>query len=318
MTLHALDIPEDLAELATWLERHLVSLELAELVAELAALHPVPLEPAPSVRELLGPRLDTVLKGGLTTVPPEVLKRLLVQPTLLLELQELVLAQGGDYWDRVKPLSADMENRVERGRQRLELLFKAPESKEAQGAFTVARTPSISWYRQPWFASLATAATILLAVVVYQRYRNSTGASVTASQTAWGWNRRDATRQDLSANAYLSLLADAAGDWFNERPQHPLALARRISEFRQGCTVLILSEHKPLSDADRRWLSVRCRLWASKLDKHLAVLEAGRDPLQVRTEVDQTIRELVRAIQTHTLEATSGSRLNLLKMALLR
>src|SRR4051794_38469755 len=105
MTLHALDIPEDLAELTVWLERHLVGLELGELVAELSAVHPVPLEPVSSVWALLRDRLGAVLDGGLATVPPEVVKRLLLQPVLLFELQELVLEKGGDYWDRVKPLS---------------------------------------------------------------------------------------------------------------------------------------------------------------------------------------------------------------------
>ena len=80
-------------------------------------------------------------------------------------------------------------------------------------------------------------------------------------------------------------------------PRSPSRCAKRISEFRQGCSRLILSDHRPLSDADRRWLVVRCRLWAGKLDKHLAALEAGREPVQVRGEVDETIRDLVRTIR---------------------
>jgi hypothetical protein len=246
-----------------------------------------------------------VLESGLATVTPEVLKRLLLQPTLLLELQELVLDRGGDYWDRVKPLSADLDNRVEQGRKRLESLITLPQSRKPRDRLRVAGTPAIAWYRQPWFVSLATAASILLAVFGYERSRNPTELGANAAQPAWGWNRSDSIRQDLPAGAYLNRLADAAEDWFQQRPQEPLALARRISEFRQGCSRLILSDHKPLTDADRKWLLVRCRLWAGRLDKHLAALEAGRDPLQVRAEVDETIRQLIGTIRTRTKEMAS-------------
>ena len=55
-----------------------------------------------------------------------------------------------------------------------------------------------------------------------------------------------------------------------KRPDDPIDLARRIGEFRQGCSVLILSPHKPLSGQDRAWLVGKCRAWAAKLDAHLA------------------------------------------------
>src|SRR5207253_3173371 len=106
---------------------------------------------------------------------------------------------------------------------------------------------------------------------------------------AWGWSRPGALPGDVPAPAYLDRLADAAAEWFARRPDEPLALARRIAEFRQGCSVLILAEHKPLSAEDRRWLVVRCRAWAGALDRHLAAVEAGRDPARVRTEVDETV-----------------------------
>ena len=67
----------------------------------------------------------------------------------------------------------------------------------------------------------------------------------------------------------------------------PSALARRIAGLRQGCLVLILSPHRPLSAADRTWLVDKCRTWAARLDDHLAAVESGRDPLVVRGEVDE-------------------------------
>ena len=131
-------------------------------MTELSAVHPTPAEPIPSAQALLGDRLGTVLDGGLAAVPFEVIKRLLLQPTLLLQLQELVLEQGSDYWDRIAPLTPNLDNRVERGRLRLELAIDAPR-------------PKVAWYRRPWLVSLATAASILLAVVVYDTFRNPVG-----------------------------------------------------------------------------------------------------------------------------------------------
>ena len=91
----------------------------------------------------------------------------------------------------------------------------------------------------------------------------------------WGWNRPGALPQDLGPGEYLNRIADAAAEWFNQRPEGPIDLARRLGELRQGCSVLILSPHKPLSAQDRTWLVEKCRAWAAKLDAHLVSLEGG-------------------------------------------
>ena len=105
MKLHAMEFPDDPARWPGWLEQYLTGLDLAALVAELEAVHGPPSDPVPSVREWLGERLGAVLEGGLRTLPSGMLGRLLRQPRLLLELQELVLTSGGAYWDRVAPAS---------------------------------------------------------------------------------------------------------------------------------------------------------------------------------------------------------------------
>jgi hypothetical protein len=107
-------------------------------------------------------------------------------------------------------------------------------------------------------------------------------------------------RKDLPAPAYLERLADSATEWYQERPDDPddpVALARRIGDFRQGCSVLILAEHEPLPAEDRKWLAEKCRAWAAKLDSHLAAVEAGEDPRKVRAGVDETVRNLVEALR---------------------
>ena len=79
----------------------MTGLDLGALVSELSVFHGPTVPPAGSVRHLLGNDLDQVLERGLNTLPPHVLRQLLRQPYMLLELQELVLSAGSSYWDRL-------------------------------------------------------------------------------------------------------------------------------------------------------------------------------------------------------------------------
>src|SRR2546421_7439834 len=119
MTLYALDIPDDPAQLPGWLERHLVGLDLGALVAELAAVHGAAPGGGPPIQELLGGSLELVPTRGLRAVPPVVLKQLLVQPHRLLDLQEWVLSRGGPYWERLSASQPPVADLAARGRPRL-------------------------------------------------------------------------------------------------------------------------------------------------------------------------------------------------------
>src|SRR5262249_35293261 len=118
-----------------------------------------------------------------------------------------------------------------------------------------------------------------------------------AQATGWGWSRSGAIDDSLSAKEYLTKLADSAEDWSKKTPATPAELAKRINEFRQGCSTLILAEHKPLPPEDKAWLVERCQAWAKKLDQHLADVEAGKDVLEVRAEADETVSKLIKAIR---------------------
>lgn len=288
MRLLAMDIPDDPPALTSWLERHIVGLDLAALVAELEAVHG---EAGGSLTGLLGPRLGDVLDEGISALPPELLGQLLSRPRLLLELQAAVLSSGGDHWGRVGAASTELDARADRGRERL-AAFLASEGLPGgsrRGALPAPRaTP---WHRRPWVVSLATAASVLLAVFAFERSRPG------AAPTPWGWSRPGAFPDNLPRAAYLDRLADESREWFKERPSEPVALARRLAEFRQGCSALILADHRALPPDDRRWLVGKCREWASRLDAHLADVEAGRDPLVVRAEADATIGKLGSALR---------------------
>ena len=66
-------------------------------------------------------------------------------------------------------------------------------------------------------------------------------------------------------------------------------MIQRITEFRQGCAVLIQSPHKPLPADDRVWLVGKCRAGEDKLGTLSAAVESGEEVDKVRGEADETI-----------------------------
>ncbi len=295
MKLVALDIPDDSAALAGWLEGHLTGLDLGLLVAELDAVHGSSAGTADTLDDLLGNRRELVLNEGLGALPREDLRRLLVQPRLLLDLQELVLIEGGSHWQRLAANAPGMHERTERVRARLEPVLqgarRAEDERDQENA--VLHIPR-RWHRSPWLGLLAMAAVVLVMVVIW--YERPHGPAPIAG-AGWGWSRPDALPQDLPRNAYLERLADDAEEWFKKRPDEAETLSKRIAEFRQGCSVLIEADHKPLSAKDRQWLVSKCQEWAAKLDAHLAAVRAGDDPLKVRDATDGTVRKLINALR---------------------
>ncbi len=299
MRLPALEVPDEPAELAGWLERHLVGPELAALVAELEAVHGPLTDAGPSARSLLGSHLEAALLDGLATVPPPILRRFLRRPRLLLDLQGLILAHGGAHWDRLAHRGADLADQVEDGRRRLFAALPLAASPATLHPDILPMPRPTSWHRSPWLVAPATAASVLLAAIAYDRARPQAAipVAVAPTPTGWGWSKPGALPQDLPPGPYLARLADDAEDWFHKRPETSLALARRIAEFRQGCSTLILTNHRPLAPPDQAWLIDRCRAWATKLDAHLAALEAGADPAATRAEADATVRKLINALR---------------------
>jgi hypothetical protein len=293
MKLVSMTLPEDPALLASWLEGQLVGLRLADLVAELEAVHTGPTHTHRSVGELLGSRRDAVLGHGLGALPAERLRELLRSPRTLLDLQELIFMEGGSYWYQL-PRPVELTREVGQGR---ELFLREP------------NTTRVPWYRRPWVVSLATAAAVLLAVELPRRLfppaepeipgpvKPGPG-SVVVAQATWGWDKPGALPQDGTARDYYLALVKAAEEWEKKRPQEATDLARRIGELRRGCSTLIFASHKPLSDRERRWLVERCRVWGTQIDRHLEELEAGTNPATVRDGADRTVRQIIATLNS--------------------
>lgn len=289
MKLLALDIPDDPATLSTWLDSHLAGLDLRALVEELQSAQMGTSE-AHKLDEVLGKSKSQVLAVGLAALPSERLPTFLSQPELLLDLQELVLREGGPYWD--------------------DLLKKGPAAQTADDAWPrVAPVPRVAaprtrWYRRPWVAYVATAAAVLLVVILYDQFVRIPSRPGPAG-VGWGWAKKDALPHEKAAPEYLNHLAAAADEWSKKRPDAAVPLAARLSELRQGCAVLILTEHKPLNPETQAWLKERCQAWAKKFDEQLQALEAGQDPLAVRAQVDETVTRLAEVLRKKAKEIAS-------------
>lgn len=289
MTFLSADFPDAAEALPLWLDEQLVGERLADLVAELAAVHGAE-PPADAVADLLGADLEKVLAGGLGELPTAQLQRLLKQPYYFLQLRDLVFADGGPYWDRV-PVS-DETRRVLDAQWR-SLLPKLR-------ANVAAVTPPVllevaprrggaksSW---PWRTVLATAAATLVGVGVVNQLRpRPSGAD-------WGWAKTGALPRGGDAKSYFRALAAGAREWSSRPPGDSVELALRIGELRQGCSVLLLAEHAPLSNTQRVWLRGKCSEWVADIDGALKDLESGKDPEAVRGRIESRVKALASAL----------------------
>lgn len=306
MNLHALDIPDAPVDLAPWLERQLTGLHLAELVAELSAVHGTPAGSARGLEDMLGPHLQRVLESGLSTVPHPVLCELLRQPRSLLDLQERLLVEGGPYWDGIEEQSDTVREQFVRGWQQVSQLLgdDAPATPselrpvESKSDVRIAPRARRGGYV---LTLLAAAATLVIGFFLGDRF----GPKPPQVAAGWGWQRPGTLDAVGSQAEYLNHLADSAEEWFKKRPDTPATLARRIGEFRDGCSILLLAEHRPLAPETKAWLRERCSAWAGKLDAHRNGLEAGQDVQAVRAAADDTIQKLIKALRTKAAEVVS-------------
>lgn len=284
MSFLVLDIPDQDSELPAWLERELVGLHLADLIAGLEVFQGEPRHDMELDTALEG-NLEAVLEHGLGALTDQQVRNLLQHPRLLAPLQERVLLEGGAHWERI-PLSRPHE----------QLTADCWTSVCAAGSPRVARPDPVprgnpaEARRFPWAVTLSAAALLLVAVFGWQQFSSRQPAG-------WGWNKPGALADAATAPDYLLQLAAGANDWFNKRPDTPEDLATRLTQFRKGCETLIAAPHRPLAPEDRAWLVERCQAWSSKLETHITALESGADVEEVRADADATINKLIEALK---------------------
>ncbi|MBI1831917.1 MAG: hypothetical protein HYR84_10760 [Planctomycetes bacterium] len=162
MKLLTFEIPDDPALVPAWLEGHLMGLDLQQVVMELGALGGAVDGPNLELQDVLGDKAAEVLQIGLRSLSRDQLRRLLKCPQLLLELQRLVLDEGGEYWTTV-PEAADAQENTRKTSDKVRAAMRGDGPKSE-----IAR-PGLS-FRHPWIWSsagwLVAAAAVLFAFFV--------------------------------------------------------------------------------------------------------------------------------------------------------
>jgi len=266
MTPTVLTIPDADDSLADWLEGQLVGPDFFRLVSELEVIHGSGGPSAATIADVLGPNREAVLSRGLGALPREQLKALLQKPKLLLDLQELVLLDGGEYWqNKTRPVQA------------------MPSS--------VASPPKPA-PRFNWLAVVGIAVTVaaLLMIFIWPR----------PAATQRGWHKESVFEaRQLSAAAYLNQLAAAVEEYRATQPEDAATLARRIGEIRDGCTRFAMAAHPPLSQADRADVKARCRKWSDRLDEYRKQLEDSPDDAgKIHDQVNALIEQMAKVLRT--------------------
>lgn len=284
MSLIIATIPDNADYRPRWLDKQLVGDRLGDVVDELSALG----KNRPTDRpfnDLLGDHRAELLERGTVALPSDVWLKLIQSPVYLLELQELVLLEGGQYWESLaRP--ATLIDSVKRTR---EAILNTIQPSETAAEIAIPVRAMREWLR--WTVSFATAACLFIGgLIVWQQMRT---ADKPVGAVAWGWAKPDAVPQTVTTDEYYAALVAGGEQWFAERPDDPAGLAKRLNEMRQNCSVLIVSNHPPLSEEQQRDLKDRCRKWAAQFDAALVRLENGDDPVTVRADVDTVVTKLV-------------------------
>ncbi len=261
-----LSMPDNPVAVPGWLDRQLVGPHLDQLVAELEVVHGT--GEATDLIAVLGNSRAVLLAKGFAHVPQRVLSALLTSPALLLELQADVFEFGGPYWQR---LTTGAEP-------------TAVPHRPAR---------SLRWLSYVG-VSMATAAAVLVAVFLGGGFRTPPTAQ---ASSGWGFAKVKDLPRDGGPKRVFSTLAEFADEWEKKQPDDAAGMARRLHEFREGCTALQLADDLPLSVADTLWLKGRCAEWSAEIDAHLRTLERSRDVPAVSTAATATSRRIAAELR---------------------
>jgi hypothetical protein len=302
MKLLALTLPDDPAEQPRWLEQRLVSLQLRRFVREWEKILGGSTPPRRSLNDLLGSQREGVLNQGLSVLSADQLHALLDQPRLLFDLQELVLVEGGPYWESVAT-SDDLEAQAAEDRNWLlsqlpsfpaETAPRDPLDLEIDApAPAIARPPvgnhAIRRTRRRGLMLGALAAMVTAAATIWL---------VQSRSQPWGFEQPGRFETATTAEAYFQQLVVAASDWDRTPAATAAQLRDKLIRFTRGCRQLASAPHAVLPPQKKAWLVKSCIEWSDKLDQNLASLDANTVPFeQVRDSADATVRELIGELQ---------------------
>lgn len=322
MKLLIFNLPTDPNLIPDWLEQQIVGTSLAQLIAELSAVHGGP--PHQKLRDICGSSHQNLLQVGLRALSEFQIQQLLQNPTALGELQEDGFVGGYPYWTRLAESSrasslADLllqsrflphsllDSPTDAGLTRrtapeLPNLTEPRPGQESSPSSAIdgiqpLEMPEGSVSRPPQGVKrgrliLALAPAIVAATALFLLL------PANSSSAPWGFQRPGLVTAQMSESELFSSLATASGEWFAQDRSTLPALRRSLVEFSAGCNALIAAPLPQLSPEKRELLREKCRTWQRDADALLAQLEAPTPALaEVRKSSDALMTRLGNALR---------------------
>lgn len=294
----ALELPEDQSLWATWLDHQVVGPDLRLLVRQWELLAGVTSELSlgESWEQRLvaqfADQLPKILANGLGAISSDELQRFLLQPRLLLALQEQVFMSGEPYWDRLSRSEMHLDDSA-RSSSKVRAAVREPAqpavTKEhhakVSSSFDKNSTPMPS--RSPLRTALmlaAVAASALFAVFYLQprnrsRFFDRTGLVVSSLEG------REFTK---------SLAVAIREDW--DADSTDAKFRNQLRSLRDSCERLLVADLHQLSPAVAQDLKTRCRKWQASFSEMLDALDTGRPVSRVRQEANKLVDRLVTVL----------------------
>ena len=300
-----LEMPESPAHLSRWLDRAIVGGNLLSLVDELSVIHRAADDEVAvdQVREWLGDSYAAVMDRGLGAIDQSRLKHLLTHPNMLISLQELVLLDGGGYWNdlmvEVPVATAVHEVSTGQGSTRWFLLSFVPVALAASLVFFVAYdTDRAPEQLEP---------KVLRDVAVMRGGGEDIGLGPTNGDEVWGWSRPSLLDGINSPDEVPSRLADALSEWFDlsaAAGSDVQVLTLRANELWAGCEQLSSQAFDGMaSDLRQRILDVispfqqKLEGALRNLDTAATVSGEASAAAAAQESIDSSVRETIDALR---------------------
>lgn len=296
-----LDLPENRDAQPAWLDRMLLSPDLADSVQALQQIHqrsPQDADTLPSVEQVLGSELDRFLTAGFAALSTETVAVLLQNPELLLELQELALLCDNHHWNSVLQHDA-----AKTGVQESTLVLPGMPGLEAQTPSRPAAGARPLWRLVPLTATLAAVA--LGAVLLWQAgprdWQDPQGISGT------GLGTPALFKQDTAdADRYLQRMATAVEQLLqNSDLTQQSQLMAVLQNTIKDCEIAIAQPHpvlaqRTLSNGETAETMFRrkCQNWQKDLSQTLTDLQQGRiDVPTAGSTTTQILQKLINRLR---------------------
>lgn len=145
---------------------------------------------------------------------------------------------------------------------------------------------------------------ILLSGLVYERHSQFVKAvRQVPERQVWGWMKKNAAPQDITAEPYLRGLADDLEEFHKQRQETAAEVAMVLAELRTGCIKLYYLYHDPLSEAQQKWITERILFWQEHFDVTLSdLLENKATPLQASHKATMVVVMIARELRGKAAE----------------